>query len=407
MPIFFSYLQGAPVRDASGKLVGRLKDLVVHQGDTHMPDVVGVVLKGNAYLPMDKVALMEQREVRLHVDAPMLTETPPEDQLQLARDLLDAQVVDTTGAKVVRVNDILLTPSKYILFVSGLDIGVWGLMRRLGWAAPFAHLVKLLGLKVGEGIIPWHTTEPIHKDPTRLHLRVAQDRLARMHPADLAEIIEELGYHQRTRLFAELTDEQLADLIEESEPDMQSAILLELEPERAADVLEEMEPDEAADALGELDEREAEALIGLMEPREAAEVQQLLTYEDETAGGLMTTSFLAVPEDTPISGAIAMFRAAHPDAEVISYFYLTDNEGRLSGVVSVRRLLLQEDHSVALVYLASDALYSVKPDTAADEVVELIGRYELAALPVVDEIGRIVGVVTVHDALDHLQSKSP
>jgi magnesium transporter len=270
MALFFCYMIGVPVLGANGQRVGKLVDLAIHQAEDQMPRVVGIAVKfaaGTSIVPLADVTHFEQKQLRVRdsLERAYLAELPDE-RTFLKRDLLDAQVVDTDGAKVVRVNDILLTRLGEAVFVTGLDIGPWGLMRRMGMAYAFDRLVKAAKLKVPEGVIAWDTVEPIAKDATRVRLRVSQDRLVRMHPADLADVIEEIGREQRTKLFEELSDEQLADLIEESSPAMQSSIFNELAPERAADVLEEMEPDEAADLLGEMSKTEIERLLNLMEP---------------------------------------------------------------------------------------------------------------------------------------------
>jgi len=182
---------------------------------------------------------------------------------------------------------------------------------------------------------------------------------------------------------------------------MQTSILTELEPERAADVLEEMEPDEAADVLQDLPDAEAEALIELMTPDEAAEVRQLLTYEEDTAGAMMTTSYLSVSDDWTVQQAVDWFRVQEPDVEIMAYFYLTDKAGKLSGVVSVRRILLAQP-TVRMQDLSPPVLYSANADSSSREVTELISRYNLTALPVEDAHGKLVGVISVHDVLDRL-----
>lgn len=402
MSVFVSYLRRAPVRDHAGRAIGVLKDLVVLQGPS-LPEIQGIVVKRPrdfVYVPLHEVEHVERADLRLKLDLDQIPPAPPpEDHLFLLRDLLDAQVVDTTGAKVVRVNDIVLTPKGDHLLVSGLDIGPWGLMRRMGWAAAFAWLIRTLKLKIPEGIVSWDKVAPFDKDPTMVQLTVSQDKLVRMHPADLADVIEEMGYQQRHRLYEELSDAQLADLIEESDPDMQTSILQELEPERAADVLEEMEPDEAADLLGDLPDEEAQSLIGLMTPDEAAEVRQLLTYEEDTAGAMMTTSYLAVDEGLRVEDAIGWFRSHEPDVEIVAYFYLTNTEEKLSGVVSVRRILLAEPHA-HMKDLSPPNLYYAHVHTPRREVTELISRYNLSALPVVDATHRLVGAISVHDVLE-------
>ena len=405
MPFFLSHLQNAAVRDRNDKRIGTLKDLVIEQVAA-VPEVLGLVVKKASdliYLPLKDVDRFDRQGVRLSLEEAFIPPLPlPEDKVFLVRDLLDAQVVDINGAKVVRVNDIVFSQLKDHLFVSGLDMGIWGLMRRMGWAPALAWFVKMTGVKVSEGIIPWDSIEPIEKETTKVRLSVTSDRLTRMHPADLADVIEDMGHQQRHRLFGELTNPQLADLIEESEPHMQSSILHELDPERAADILEEMEPDEAADLLGELTDEEAQSLIDRMDPEEAADVQHLLSYEEDTAGALMTTSFIAIDEELSVGDAVRWSRKELAEAEVISYFYLVKADGKLSGAVSIRRILLADAH-VRMKAIASKQLVFAHAHTPAKEVVEMVTRYNLSALPVVDFNNHLIGAIAVNDVLDYLQ----
>ncbi|HEY9724213.1 MAG TPA: CBS domain-containing protein [Oscillatoriaceae cyanobacterium] len=410
MPLFFSYLMGRPVLDSQGRRIGKFKDLVVTQEHDTLPQVTGVVTTcpgGRTLVPMAQIARLDHQGVRLSVSAAELPKPPaPEDHFYLRRDLLDAQVVDVDGAKVVRVNDLILTSAREVVFVSGLDIGTWGLLRRLGWANVFSRLARLTRIRIPEGVIAWNTIEPIVKDPSRVHLRVKQDKLVGMHPADLAEIFEELGVQQRAQLVEELSNEQLADLLEESEPHMQSSILSELEPERAADVLEEMEPDEAADLLGELSDQEAQAYMHLMEPEEADELRQLLSYEEDTAGAMMTTSYLGVDEHVTIADAVRYLREECPDAEVVAYFYLLGPNNLLRSVTSVRRVLLAEDWSQPLAAIAHDEPFTVQADASRKEVAEMVARYNLTAMPVVDDEEHLLGVVSVHDVLEETLARA-
>ncbi|MGE5708346.1 MAG: magnesium transporter [Bacteroidota bacterium] len=401
MPFFLSSLQNAVVRDKHNKRVGRLKDLIVPRMAA-LPDVIALVVqqgRERIALPWSTVSVLAHSEIRLNGPSESLPTVPFPEGVFLVRDLLDAQVVDINGAKVVRVNDIVLSQLKDRLFISGLDIGTWGLMRRLGWASVFAWVVHHFHLRVSEGIIPWDSIEPIEKESSRVRLSVSQDRLIRMHPADLADVVEEMGYHQRTRLLDRMSNAQLAALIEESEPSLQSSILRELDPERAADVLGEMEPDEAADLLGDLPEEEAQALIRRMDPEEAAEVRQLLTYEEGTAGAVMNTSFVAVDGRITVGDALRWYRKELAEAEMISYIYLLDPNQRLSGAVSIRRLLLSDPY-VRLASLSTRQLVTVHVHTPSEEAVDEIAHYSLAALPVVDAAHRLVGVISILDALE-------
>lgn len=404
MPLFLSQLRGLPVRDRDGRELGRLKDLVL-QERTAMPAVAGFTLRlraGVRYVPIDQGAVWHPDRLDLAVSARELAPVPPpEGRVYLLRDLQDAQVVDLDGARVVRVNDVVLDRLQGQLVVAGLDVGSWGLARRLGLERPLAWLARLLRWSVPAGVIPWSAVEPLAKDASRVQLAVPGDRLVMLHPADLARVLEEVGHAQRLHLVDGMTDVQLAELIEESDADMQAALLHDLSPARAAEVIEAMAPDEAADLLGELAAAEASELMRLMAPAGAAELEQLLQYEANTAGAMMTPSYLAVGEGASVGEAIAWFRRARAEVEVMAYVYLTDPEGRLSGVVSIRHLLLAEP-ATPLSRLSSPQVYRVHVHTPAREVVHQVAHYQLTALPVVDAGQRLVGVVTVGDVLERV-----
>ncbi|MDE3022060.1 MAG: magnesium transporter [Pseudomonadota bacterium] len=405
MQIFLSELSGRGVYDQYGKRVGRLKDLVIHPSGS-LPEVIGLVIRhhpGAIYLPFRNVARLEPEGIWLSLGSESISPSPPpEDHLLLRRDLLDAQVVDTHGARILRVNDVLLSYLAGHLRVDGLDIGVKGLMRRLGWMFLFSHLTRILGIAVPAGILPLDTVALIDKGAVRVHLSVPQDGLVRMHPADLADLAEEMGRQQRSRLYSALSDEQLADLIEAADSSMQVSILHEIVPTRAVRVLEAMEPDEAADLLGEIPGVESSALIQSMTPETGAELQQLLTHNENSAGAMMTTSFLAVNGEATVKECLKWFKESAPEVELNAYFYLTNPEGQLSGVVSLRRMLFAAEHD-QMTQLSPKEIYHVHVHTSCQKAVEMIAHYKLLALPVLDAGNRIEGVITIHDVLAYLQ----
>lgn len=403
MPLFLSHLLGSKIRDSQGEVVGRLDDLIAQQF-TALPEIIGLALKGN-YIPLLDVAVMRRDDIRLKVPKAQLKPLPlPEDRVFLGRDILDAQVVDIHGAKVLRVNDLIISRVRDRVFVSGIDIGVWGLMRRLGLAGSLAWLANNLRLKIPEGIIPWDGVAPIEKEASQIRLSTSRDRLVKMHPADLAEIIEEMGCPQRNRLFRELSDPQMADLLEESNLEMQAAILHEVSKERARDILLLMEPDEAADLLGQLPAKEAEALLQALPAEEGNILSELLSYKANTAGSLMTTSYIALPEEMTVGGAHRWFKQNPGRAEVAFYIYLTNAKGRLTGVTSIRHLLT-ESSARTLEEFSPPQLWSVETNSPRQEVIDKMLRYHLIALPVVDKEYQLIGAITVNDILRCIQGE--
>ena len=232
-----------------------------------------------------------------------------------------------------------------------------------------------------------------------IKLRVPHAGLAELHPADLATIIDQLGRRDRAGILASLDDEAAADAIEEMEPETQVEVLEDLEPERAADILEEMSPDDAADLVADLSEAAREEILALMEHEEAAEVKELLQYPEDTAGGTMTTEYVAVPATLTASQTIDRLRELEPDAETIYYVYVTDDDGRLVGVLSLRDLIVARPETlIANVMFDEPVTVGVLADE--DEVAHVVARYNLLAVPVVNDGGQLVGIVTVDDAID-------
>ena len=400
--LFFSQIQGLPVVDASGRRLARLRDFALSK-DRPLPHVQGIVARSGMHhrwlIPWERIERLDHDRVTLKQGV-SLAELPPPDERErlLGQDVLDCQVVDVNGAKVVRVNDVQLATHGSQLIVIGVDIGPWGLARRLGIAEFVAALSQVFHFKMPEGIVPWDVIEPLDRGQSEVQLKVARDRLTRLHPADLADIFQDLGYEQRTQLLAELDDAQVADVLEEMDPDEAADILVEMPEERAADVLEEMEPDEAADILGELSETRAEQLMGLMEAEEAEEVRELLSHPEDSAGSLMTPHYIALPARTTVQEAIAACRALDQEVESLAYVYLVDEEGRLEGVTSLRELMVAAS-DLTLGEISPTVTHHVAVTDDQEEVLRLMVRYGFQAVPVVSEGDRLVGVVTWLDAM--------
>lgn len=403
--LFLSQLLNRPVLSSAGERLGTVYDLTFRLGEP-FPLITGLVVRAGRQkrvVPWDRVQKFEAKRFTLRLDRAGLESCPllPPDVALLGMDIMDSQVVDINGANVVRVNDVQLNFLGEQLWVVGVDIGIWGLARRLGIAGVLAFFNDRLPWKIPEGIVRWDLVDPMEKEISKVRLRVSHDRLTRLHPADLADIVEELGHDQRSQLLQSLDDARIADIVEESSPEMKATILEELGSDRAADVLEEMEPDEAADLLSELPEKKARHLIGLMEAEEASEVKELLAHEEGTVGAMMTTSYLEVPKDWTVGKTLAWYRDHNTDSEIYFYFYAVDKAGRLAGAVSIRGLL-SADPEARLEDLFPPQIYSVRVDDDPEEVIAMLVRYKLLAVPVLDQDDVLVGVVGVHDVLDVL-----
>ncbi len=346
----------------------------------------------------DLVAENDRYRLRVPGDE-LAPATPPADALRLAKDLLDKQIVDTHGAKVVRVNDLQLEETGGQMRLVGADVGLRGLLRRVGGEGVAERAAGIVGRKLPRGIIPWHLVEPLESAETSVRLTIPHAKLALMHPADIADIVEEMTADERRAVFEQLDIETAAEALGEIEPEMQVSIVGDLDEERAADILEEMAPDEAADLLQDLPEERREELIELMQDEEGEEVEELLAYPEDSAGGMMTTDFIALPRDLTAAQAIERLRELKPEPELAYHLYVVDANGQLDGVVSLRDIVVAEP-ATALVTFMDPQVLSVRADTDKEEVASLIAKYDLLALPVVDAARRLLGIVTVDDVVE-------
>ena len=400
--LYLSQAIGRPVLDASGEPLGKVDDLIVAVGDRY-PPVTGLVVatdRRRIFLPWSHVARFDASGARLSTDTIDITRFAQRpDEIQLRSDLLDKQIVDIDGRKVVRVNDLRLDDVDGRLHLVAVDVGAAGLLRRLGIEDAYRILARNLRLPTPERYIDWEDVDPVETSIASIRLRVPHAGLTELHPADLATIIDQLAPRDRAGVLAALDDEAVADAIEEMEPDTQVEVLEGLAPERAADILEEMSPDDAADLVADLSDETREELLALMERDEAEELGGLLAYPEDTAGGMMTTEFVAVPADLTASRTIDRLRELEPDAETIYYVYVVDADERLVGVLSLRDLIVAPPATpIGEVMIQGPVAVDVTADR--DDVASVVARYNLLAVPVVDAAGRLVGIVTVDDAID-------
>lgn len=400
--LFLSRLVGRPVLDRHGESFGKVRDLIVALGERY-PPVTGLVVRvaggRDIFLPWTDVEEIDAGGARLktsRIDIASFRQRPNEIRLWL--DLLDKQIVDVEDRKIVRVNDIQLAPVEGRLRLVAVDVGLAGILRRLGLSGPGERLARALHLEA-ENYIEWEDVDPVESSVSSLKLRVPHAALGTLHPADVAHIVEQLAPRDRAGILAALDDERAADVLEELAADDQVDILEALEPEKAADILEEMGPDEAADLVADLSEERQEQLLGLMEPEEASDVRELLAYGEETAGGLMTTDFITVTPEMTAEQVIERLRELHPDADQVYYLYVTDAEGFLVGTITLRGLIVASPETPVRDFMRPDPI-SVGVDLDAEQVGAAIARYNLLALPVVDAEGRMQGIVTVDDALE-------
>jgi magnesium transporter len=399
---YVSELLGKPVADVDGVRIGHLDDLIaILRGDVPHPVVTAIVVKrsrGNLIVPMSDVVVLIAPAIPLTKQAKDIeTYQPGEREVYLVRDVLDKQIIDTNGVRVVRVNDLELTRVNGDFYVANVDISGLGLMRRLGMGKVVQRFTRKGG---ATGTISWDEIELLSADQP-MRLRVSSDRITELHPADLAEIISDLTRSESDKLLESLDVETVAETLEEVEPEFQAALVETMPDERVADVLEEMSPDAAADLLAELPEGRSEDLLNLMEQEDAADVRKLLSYPIDTAGGLMTTDYVTVPPDLTAEQAIAMLREEAEEAETIYYVYTIDETGKLVGVFSLSDLVLAKPHTPINDFMHRRAV-TVNVADSQDHVAHVVSKYNLLAVPVVDDQHRLQGIVTADDALDKI-----
>ena len=333
----------------------------------------------------------------------------------LERALLDQQVIDVNGRKVVRVNDVDLQvdppkdkggdKARPVLRVLSVDVGARGAVRRLlRGVAPKAALQALLG-RIPPRSIPWDFIDVIETDPARrVKLKTSYEGLSKLHPADIADIVEDLAPDERQAVFQTLDEETAAEALEEVTPKVQKSIVESLDSGRAADIVEEMDPDAAADLLADLPEDRTEQILVQMEPEAQQDVVELLEHREGTAAGRMTTEFLGLPVSATVQNAIDSLREFEGGVEVVSTIYLVDSNGTLAGAVPLARLVLAPP-STPMLSLVQEPLVLVHEGAGENEVAELFDKYNLQTLPVVDEHNKLTGVITSDDVISMLRAK--
>ena len=411
--IYLSQLVGNPVLDAKGERIGRVNDLGIATGEV-FPRITSLAVEGPGRTPFmiswrKYVDSFDESEIHLKVVSTDIRFSYLQpDEVLVARDLLNKQIVDTRGARVVRVNDLKLSDTNANqLRLLGAEVGIRGLLRSLSPALErfVLRLAKSLGKAIPERIIAWNYMDLIDRDLSNVKLSVSHKTLDELHPADIADIIEKLDPRLRGQVFAQLDEEQAADAIAELADDSMAAELMDdMNEDAASRLLSEMDPDDAAELVSELDYDKAEKLLRLMGVKERKAINQLLGYRENTAGRIMTSEAVSLPEQATVADAVAAIRSLDEDFEAVNYIYLKDDEDHLSGVVSLRNLI-SHDGDLQLSSIAHDELVTAGPDDDQEDVAKDIAKYNLLAMPVVDDAHRLLGIVTVDDALDVLEEE--
>jgi len=400
--LFVSEILRKPVLDPKGEELGKVRDIVVVRGEA-FPKVTALILekkKSLLNLPWTGLNIFNKRIISSNIYTESLqTYEFNEKDLLIVRDIFDKQIVDANGAKVVRVNDVKLEGYDSEALLIAVDVGMRGIMRRLGFERGGEDVMRIFKKHLSYNLISWTYIQPLEPKLTKISLTVPRQMVSELHPADIAEIISQVSHKEGASFFKDLDVETAAEALSELEPDVQAAIITGMDTDKAADIIEEMPPDEAADVLSDLPVDKAKEILESIEKEEAEDIQELLSHEEDTAGGLMTNDFITYPPEISVKDAIEKFRKDAEDVETVYYLYITDPDEKLLGVVSLRELLLAP-LDAKLSDILETKLKTVTPDTDEIEVAEIVAKYDLVAIPVVDTEGFMLGIVTVDDVID-------
>lgn len=410
---YFTELLGLPILDATGRRLGRLREICIDPGqDPSLAQSLVFKREGTLWAVPARLAAVGPEGLQLLPEAaaaPASADGSAEGgQLWVRRDMLDQQIIDVHGRKVVRINDVDFEAMRrepgVDLRAVQVDVGFGGALRRLAQGTmPRGWMVRLSTL-ARPRVIPWHLFDLVETDPARrVKLQISYAALARLHPADLADIVEDLAPAERGAVFQALNNEVAAEVLGEVEPRFQRALLENLAKGKAADIVEEMEPDEAADALLELPEELSEGILEDMRAEEREEVSELLDYPEDTAGGRMTTDFIVLPGEANAGKAVQALREFEAPVEGVTAIFVTDEQQHLAGMVPLARLLLAEP-GATLAGLAMEA-QSVAAEETDSKIAELFDKYNLTTLAVVDRHRHLVGIITVDDVIGLLRER--
>lgn len=401
---YISQIIGRTVVDSEGEKLGRVDEVLATQklGIQHPVLTALAVLKNKEinYYPFSEIAVLFAQVIPLsHNKEELPHYTVTGDEIQVIQDVLDKQIIDTNGIRVVRVNDLELARVNTEYYIANVDIGSLGIVRRMGLGKLADRLARLVSHDPRKSFISWESVELLHDQ--FMHLKVPVDKIRDLHPADIAEILSDMSHTDSGKLLDTLDIEHLADALEEVEPDFQATLVQGMSDEKVADVLEEMSPDEAADLLAELPQERSKDLLELMEGEEAEDVRLLLSYPEDSAGGMMTTDIATIRPGLTAAKAIEVLRNSADEAESMFYVYVTDDQNHLLGVFSLSDLILSKPDTPVTEFMHKKVVAAnvlEKQNTLA----QLVAKYNLLTLPVVDDDNHLLGMVTADDALDKI-----
>jgi len=415
VPFFLSRIIGVKVYDLQGSLMGTVKDLLIESEPTpgqisvRRPGVLGITLRTDgkvnnySFEHFDVSKTKGKLKVICH-KLEELPETKREQSISLGELVLDKQIVDIEGRKVVRVNDVRLAKINNGTFAIAVDVGTEGLLRRIGISKPVKTLFSLFHIPVPSKFILWDDMEAIDYSNLSIKLSSTYSKLNTLHPSDLADIIEDLDFRSRQTVFASLDEERAADVLEEMEPKAQIKLIEGITVEKAADVFEKMPADEVADIIDELEDERAERLLQEMEAESSQEVRELLEYADNEVGSIMTTDYVTFGEDETLESVYEQLRKLKPEADSLYNYFIVNDKDELIGTLSFRDIIISEPSVRVLEVMNDEPIYLLDTEKM-DDIAELVSKYNLLGIPVVNEEKQLEGMVVIHDIIEDLINK--
>jgi magnesium transporter len=401
---YLSRILGNKIWSDPQHIVGKLMDLIVDLTAVR-PQVIAVKMRvGNKIRIVDFSSFsISKVNSQYYIECKDLKEKEisAEHTLLLVKHVLDKQIVDMFGRKVVRVNDLRLAILSNGVFTVAVDVGFEGLLRRLGVAKPLKKVLKPLGINIPSRLLLWDEVETIDFTQRGIKLSKSYTKLSTLHPSDLADIIEDLDRSTQLAVFSSLDVEKAADVLEELESEAQVNVIESLTAEKAATMLEKLPTDEVADILDEMDEAQVNEILDQMEREKSEEVRELMDYPDKSVGSLMTTEFISFNQDITVNEAIQELRRLKPESESIYFVYIVDDADKLIAHLSLRDLIIA-DPEIQLHEIMNRNVIYVSDDDRIDKLNEIISKYNLLAVPVVDEKMVLLGMVPINDVVYNL-----
>lgn len=415
VPFFLSRIIGVKVYDQQGSPVGKVKDLLIEsdpapgQVSIRRPGVQGITIKTDGKVVNYSFENFDVSKIKgkLKVICNKLEKLPEntrEQSIPLGELVMDKQIVDIEGRKVVRVNDVRLAKINNGTFAIAVDVGAEGLLRRIGISKPVKSLFSLFHIPIPSKFILWDDMEAIDYSNLSIKLSSTYSKLNTLHPSDLADIIEDLDYRSRQSVFAALDEERAADVLEEMEPRAQIKLIEGIPVEKVADVFEKMPADEVADIIDELEDDRAERLLLEMEAESSQEVRELLEYEDDEVGSIMTTDYVTFKEDQTLEEVFEELRSLKPEADALYNYFVVNGKDELVGTISFRDIIISAPSEKVHEVMNDDPIFLYDTEKM-DEIAELVSKYNLLGIPVVNEEKQLEGMVVIHDIIEDLINK--